>query len=59
MAVLCSPRRIRSSDRGKGDRLKYGFRRVFVWDCAYTDRLMLSRRQELHATCVTFNVNTE
>lgn len=24
MAVLCTPRRIRSSDRGKGDRLKCG-----------------------------------
>lgn len=59
MADLCSPRRIRSSDRGKGDRLKCGTRRVFVRDCAYIDRLTVSRRQELHVTCVSFNVNTE
>lgn len=31
MAVLCSPRRIRSSDRGKGDRLKCGIRRAFCY----------------------------
>lgn len=59
MAVLCIPRRIRSSDRGKGDCLKCGIRPAFCSQTGGTDRSSISPSctKVAHDACVTFNVN--
>lgn len=64
MAVLCSPRRIRSSDRGKGDRLKCGTHPAFCYvgrqgtEFRVTIELLRLVSTKVASTCVTvFNVN--
>lgn len=51
MAVLCSPRRIRTSDRGKGAVLNAALARLFVMSGFVPDRLTRSRRIGKKVAC--------